>query len=374
MKKKILIIGPLSKPITGIYQANHTLVQGCKQNQIEVELVDTNAQKVFENQSVQGRFKLKKVIMSVLPIIKGSFKLLFKAYDAVYITPAQSYIGFIKYVPFISLAKLKKSPVYLHIHGGTLRLTYDGVGRKKQQVMKHYLQMSEAVIILGESFKERFSPFLSKEKMRVCENGVQESFVLSEAQVKEKLERLKGAEQMELLYLSNLMEAKGVLELLEACKQLKAENFPFHLSLAGEIEPHIKAIIEKDLMILGDQVTYYGSVDGEDKKQLLNQACIFCLPISYPYEGQPIAILEAMGMGCAIVTTHQGGIKDIVKAYENGLICEVKNSSSIVAAIKSLKNNYETYILRNNEAIRSYYLGEHFVKRLFEIFSFEKEA
>jgi glycosyltransferase involved in cell wall biosynthesis len=51
-------------------------------------------------------------------------------------------------------------------------------------------------------------------------------------------------------------------------------------------------------------------VDGPGKKNLFSEAHIFCLPTYYPYEGQPIAILEAFASGCVVITTNHSGISD----------------------------------------------------------------
>ncbi len=43
--------------------------------------------------------------------------------------------------------------------------------------------------------------------------------------------------------------------------------------------------------------------------------------MSSSFEGLPIALLEAMSMECAIVSTDAGGIKEVVRNNQDGLIC-----------------------------------------------------
>jgi glycosyltransferase involved in cell wall biosynthesis len=45
--------------------------------------------------------------------------------------------------------------------------------------------------------------------------------------------------------------------------------------------------------------------------------------MSSAFEGLPIALLEAMSMECAVVSTKAGGVVEVVQAEENGLLCEV---------------------------------------------------
>jgi glycosyltransferase involved in cell wall biosynthesis len=86
---------------------------------------------------------------------------------------------------------------------------------------------------------------------------------------------------------------------------------------AGPQEEEIKALIEElklteRVMLTGlqtDTVSYFSAMD------------IFMM--SSAFEGLPIALLEAMSMKCAIVSTKAGGVAEVVSEPENGLLCEV---------------------------------------------------
>src|SRR5680860_1601438 len=45
--------------------------------------------------------------------------------------------------------------------------------------------------------------------------------------------------------------------------------------------------------------------------------------MSSSFEGLPIALLEAMSMECAIVSTDAGGIKEVIRDNVDGKICKV---------------------------------------------------
>ncbi len=48
------------------------------------------------------------------------------------------------------------------------------------------------------------------------------------------------------------------------------------------------------------------------------------------FEGLPIALLEAMSMGCAIVSTNAGGIKELIRDQEDGLLKPVEDWQSLI--------------------------------------------
>ena len=71
---------------------------------------------------------------------------------------------------------------------------------------------------------------------------------------------------------------------------------------------------------LKDYITYHGIVSGDKKRELLRICDIFCLLTTYPKEGQPISILEAMGNGMVVVATDHAGIPDQVTEGISGIV------------------------------------------------------
>ncbi|MBU3179787.1 glycosyltransferase family 4 protein [Clostridium psychrophilum] len=361
---KILMIGPFPDPITGMSVSNQMLLAGLKENGHEVEFIDSNAEKTFTSLAAQGKFSLKKVMNSIRPIIIGCYKILFEKFDIVYVTAAQSYLGFLKYTPFINVAKFKKIKCFLHFHGGFVRIMYDSVDARKQERLRSYFNKSTGIIVLGNSLTKMFDGILGKSKVFVCENGVQDEYMLNEEDFNKKLTSNENIEELQILYLSNLMLSKGILDLLKACIELKKENYKFHLNLAGGIEQEIVDTVNLMIKELGDSVTYHGLVKGDKKATLLKNNHVFCLPTYYPNEGQPISILEAMGNGLAIITTNQGGIIDIFKDDENGALCIKKDPNSICEAIKKCNQNYTKYAKKNYYECLAKYNRKEFVCRI----------
>lgn len=86
---------------------------------------------------------------------------------------------------------------------------------------------------------------------------------------------------------------------------------------AGPLEKEINEEIvnlnlEKIIIMTGLQ---------EQTRPYFNAMDIFMMSSSF--EGLPIAILEAMSMECAIVTTNAGGIKEVIRDKEDGLMVDV---------------------------------------------------
>ena len=58
--------------------------------------------------------------------------------------------------------------------------------------------------------------------------------------------------------------------------------------------------------------------------------------MSSSFEGLPIALLEAMSMECAVVSTDAGGIKEVIRNKEDGLICALEKWEKLTGLCQSL--------------------------------------
>jgi glycosyltransferase involved in cell wall biosynthesis len=61
--------------------------------------------------------------------------------------------------------------------------------------------------------------------------------------------------------------------------------------------------------------------------------------MSSSFEGLPIALLEAMSMGCAIVSTNAGGIKEVIQNKENGIMVDVDDWEKMSSSLLTLAEN-----------------------------------
>lgn len=114
-------------------------------------------------------------------------------------------------------------------------------------------------------------------------------------------------------------EQKSIPDWLHAFKKIsdKVENVFGLLVGAGPLENEIKALVsslglEKKVMLPGlqtDTVSYFSAMD------------IFMM--SSEFEGLPIALLEAMSMKCAVVSTKAGGVVEVIRDFKDGILCEV---------------------------------------------------
>ena len=186
-------------------------------------------------------------------------------------------------------------------------------------------------------------------------------------QRKARLEPAKHP-SLTLGYLGRIEPNKGMTELLDALKKLKAEGVRFKVRFAGK-EQTEGEYLPKFKEALGDDFEYCGLVSGESKREFLDSLDVFVMPTYF--EGLPMSLLETMGYGVVPVVTQVGSIPTVVKDGENGLFVKVKDVQSIVEAVRRLDQDRNLLARLSEKAentIKENFSATRYVERLNAIY------
>lgn len=143
-----------------------------------------------------------------------------------------------------------------------------------------------------------------------------------------------------VLLASRLIREKGVVEFVEAARQLRAQGVQARFCLAGRVDPGNPSAITEEMLegwCTEGLVDYLGHT--ETIEDFLALATVVVLP-SYR-EGTPRVLLEAAAMGKPIVTTDVPGCREVVQHERNGLLVPARESASLAAAIQRVLENPE---------------------------------
>jgi len=330
---KVLIIGPFPEPINGCSYANKVLFDNLIHKGDSVKKINTSTQNLSSSQGTN--FSILKAL-SFIKVYLEAYKVINS--NVVYLTPGQTFFGVLKYAPFILLSILFKKPYVIHVHGNYLATEYQMLKGIKKRIFKFLLKNASAGIVLSELLKGNFKNLLDDSKVFIVKNFVGDNLINAYS-----LEK-KFKDIPRILYLSNLMSQKGILDLLEALVILQNEGVEFTAKLAGNIENSILNEVQEKLHILKDHISFLGLVKGDQKIKILLDSNIFILPTYYVMEGQPISILEAMATGNIIVTTPHAGIPDIIDS-KNGFFVETKNPRQIADCLTKISQNLSDNVL-----------------------------
>ncbi len=197
------------------------------------------------------------------------------------------------------------------------------------------------------------------ERIRVIANGVDTS-LFSPNRALESIMPLPMREGPVVLFTGRLIEAKGLLDLLEAWSLLLDTVPNAHLVLVGSGPLEAELTRHAAMPPVAGRVHLTGEV--LDVRPYLRAAAAFVLP-SWA-EGFSNALLEAMAMGLPCVATEIGPIADAVSNGEEALLVPVKAPDRLAAALA-------TILTRPDIADR---LGRAARKRVEAEFSLEREV
>ncbi len=130
--------------------------------------------------------------------------------------------------------------------------------------------------------------------------------------------------------IGRLVEQKDHATFLAAAAALAARDPAVHFLLAGDGPLRDEIADRAAALGLGPgRLSMPGNVD--DMPGLLAATDVFVL--SSAWEGLPMALLEAMAMGCAIVSTAVGGIPAVIRDGETGRLVSPADPAALADAI-----------------------------------------
>ncbi len=271
-------------------------------------------------------FRILKVQCSVL------IKLIFNRYDLCYVTLASSGLGFYKDALIVALVKFFRVKIVFHFHN-------KGVSKHKKNYLNNFLYSfifkNTNSILLSDYLYYDLESYVKPSNIHICHNGI-----MPLNQINAFVKPLNDA-KCKLLFLSNMMKEKGVLELLNACAELKNQNYNFECHFAGNwmdiTEDYFNDFVSKN--DLKNYVFAHGRIIGNEKNELFNNSDIFVLP-TYS-DCFPLVLLEAMDFSLPIISTYEGGIQDLVIENYNGFLIKQKDTNSLIDKISHLISHPE---------------------------------
>lgn len=322
-KLRVIMTGPMPPSVGGMTTVLSDL--GESNLAAQVDLVFFNTAKT----TPEGR-RLSEALLSKWRLWSDWVRLLnSKSKTIAHIHTCSGFTFFLDGV-LVCLARLCSVRVVMHIHGAKFDQFLDGLHPILLGLARWLFRRCDVIIVLSDSWEIELQKRLGEQSFSVIANGVPliEGFT-RQARIRK---------DVNVLFLGNLTERKGVLDLLDAMRHV--DNAVLHM-VGGEeqigIVDKVKQLIEQQK--LNDKVILHGVKSGQDKQQFLQDADIFVLP-SYA-EGMPVALLEAMAFGLPVIVSNVGGIPAVVTNEVEGFLITAGNREQLTSALKQLVSNPE---------------------------------
>jgi glycosyltransferase involved in cell wall biosynthesis len=152
---------------------------------------------------------------------------------------------------------------------------------------------------------------------------------------REAVKRADGlpADVAHLLFVGNFVEQKGVTDLARALVLLNERGVDFRATLLGHGPemPEVRELVEP----LGDRVAFREVVSHEDLVDIFRSADLFVLPSRREGVGL-LVCLESLSCGVPVACGRAGGLPEIVRDGENGVLFEPNDPVALADTLESL--------------------------------------
>lgn len=335
-RPRLLVIGPTPPPVHGTSVYTRMLLE----SEALREAFDVRHMDISDRRSIQnlGRLDPINVWLGLRHVAELGLRVLRERPDVVYVEVSQNALAYLRDACFIGLARAGGARVVTHLHGGYFAPFYETANPFVRALVRASSRWVDRAWVLGEGLRHHYAGLVPEPRVRVVPNGVPDPLPPALP-----AGRGDGDGPPTFLYLSQLSLPKGILDLVEAVGVLPPERRPRLVMAGAWRSPDDRRRVEARIAALGleARVEDRGVVTGEAKARAFAEADVFVLPTAYPYEGQPLAILEAMAAGLPVVSTPRGAIPDMVRDGETGVLVPENDPVALAAALGRLLEDPE---------------------------------
>lgn len=235
-------------------------------------------------------------------------------------------------IPFFSPLYIRNKKIFLHIH----------------HVHKDiwFKQMPIPIAIIGYILESKIMPLLYKNNRVITLSKSSHDEIIDEKITKcdpkivnpgiefYKYKKFKKNRIPAVLFLNRVKKYKGIDTFIDSARKIGDRNIEFWVAGSGDYLETAKKYVNENKL---KNVLFFGRIDEEKKKEIMQKAWIFVNP-SYK-EGWGIVNIESNYFGTPVIGSNVSGIKDSVVDGKTGFLFEYGNSDNLAEKIKTLIKN-----------------------------------
>ena len=225
----------------------------------------------------------------------------------------------------LAATKLAGGRVLLHLHAAQIVQFHDSMGGTGRGLLRWMFRGADRCVVLGEVWRRwAMDTFgVDPNRIGIIYNGVPATVA--------KPRTPQPDAPFRLLFVGNLLERKGVSDLLRAFASLRAHRIELTMAGGGPVETY--RTLAADLGI-ADRVRFTGWLSQAATRALMVESGALILP-AYD-EGLPLVILEALASRTPVICTPVGSIPEVLEDRRTALFVTPGDPAGIAAAVLTL--------------------------------------
>jgi glycosyltransferase involved in cell wall biosynthesis len=364
----VLFITPCTPPFGGL--ANQTTVlldSNLFSSKYSVTKIRSNTVQSSEDPSN----KRSTVHNSFFSLPVHAYKALISQHYSIIVVRANGDISFIRDMLIAVTASIWfRKPLVVHLHASRLGFwSFTSCESLKRNHRGFFPRLGEllgyrlAALLLKRSHS--FSQLTESIDTFYMKLGFKKAdFLIPNATIPQTV-HFSNKDKNSILFVGRLSEEKGILDLLEALKEVKETSWTMNIlgsSANSKDQEHIDRIMARHPF--RNRVYFRGLVTGEHKWEFYRKSSIVVLP-SY-LEVFPNVLLEAMTTGNAIISSNVGEVESIVPS-QGGSLISPGNIEELTQKLSFLLNNSE--LVRKMGMANLEYSSNYHAEHIAELFS-----
>jgi glycosyltransferase involved in cell wall biosynthesis len=227
----------------------------------------------------------------------------------------------------LAATRLVGGRVLLHLHAAQMARLHGAMGGFGQAVLGWMFRSADHCVVLGDVWRDWVvNTFAVRPNcISIVYNGVPATPA--------KPRTVPADGRFRLLFVGNLLERKGVTDLLHAFATPELKRRDIELTLAGGGAVDICRATAA-LLGIAERVRFTGWLSQDDVRALMVNADALILP-AYD-EALPLVILEALASRTAVICTPVGSIPEVLQDRGTALFVTPGDTAAIAAAITTL--------------------------------------
>lgn len=329
---RVLVVGDAAPARGGIATYAETIAQDTLlREHIDVFLLNTTRRPVWKGGSI-SIFTLWRALVDLVRVFRTAHR-----FEIVHLLTALLPMGpLLRVIGLAVAARAAGARVLVHAHTGQANIgrseTFEpGILLRFTLRGLHAAHVVAAVSEAGRRGLRRYAPGLHVEVLPNPIQGIPDD------------ERRRYVDPPWIVYAGALGRAKGLLDLLESVKLLRAEGrLDARLAIIGganQLGEAEAAFIRSEYRKAGLSSALLGEMEVSDVRRFLRRDAVAVM--SSHSEGQPIFVMEAMAAGVPVVATDVGAVPDMVEHGSTGFIVPPRDPIRLAAALQRLIDSPE---------------------------------
>lgn len=278
-----------------------------------------------------GSFKFRKVLKIISVFVRLLEELTIHRPQFVYFQISPLNLAFYRDLIYVVLIKLFNVKIVYHMRGKGIKYA----ARKYWQKRLYQFAFHDSDIICLSNLLAYDIEDVSSGKIHIVNNGIPDNIPKSQGRL------TKHNNVIKILFLSNLLKSKGILDFIESLLILKSRGCEFKGIIIGA-EGDLSSSELKDEINsknLFNEIEYLGPKYGIEKELIINDMDILLFPTKNDIWGN--VILEMMQHGKPVIATSEGAIPEIIDDGITGFLVDKNCPDQIADKLQRLITNPE---------------------------------